>query len=401
MTNRVQDGNGWYEIKKNPISKAGIFPYLGSKIGAPDPNKTYMVLRPPEELSKPETIESFKLLPWVDKHAMLGDPDNEEIPVMPAEKKGVEGTTGEQVEFEGETLYSNIKVFSERLKKTIDSVRDQLSAGYRCRWVFESGNYNGKHYDAIQRDIRGNHLALVDKGRMGADVAVLDQSDECHYFALDSNEEFEMIKDEKHSSAEDMEISEEMIAALMPAIEELVKKSLMEMKEGKEESVEEVIEAKEDMTEIEDEKAEDEFGGKKGDESKSRRDYEGDEKEKMMKDKAHDTAMDSMDNRLSALEKNKPVSFKDIAAMISKRNSLHRQLVPHVGNFACDEMDLDEVVNHGLSQLKLECPQGHGLSVLETYLKAKANTGPVYALDSFDSSQGGESFVDSHYASEA
>jgi len=29
---RVKDFNGWYEIKENPLTKVGVFPYLGSKL---------------------------------------------------------------------------------------------------------------------------------------------------------------------------------------------------------------------------------------------------------------------------------------------------------------------------------------------------------------------------------
>ena len=44
---RVIDDNGWINVEGNPITKAGIFDYLGSEIpGAPDPGKIYQVSRP-------------------------------------------------------------------------------------------------------------------------------------------------------------------------------------------------------------------------------------------------------------------------------------------------------------------------------------------------------------------
>ena len=36
-TARRYDGNGWFEIAANPLSKVGVFPYTGASIGAPDP----------------------------------------------------------------------------------------------------------------------------------------------------------------------------------------------------------------------------------------------------------------------------------------------------------------------------------------------------------------------------
>lgn len=66
---RIKDSNGWIEIKGNPISKTGVFDYLGSSIGAPDAGKIYKVYRPESALNNEETINSFKLLPWIDDHA--------------------------------------------------------------------------------------------------------------------------------------------------------------------------------------------------------------------------------------------------------------------------------------------------------------------------------------------
>jgi hypothetical protein len=171
---RIPDSNGWPEIRKNPISKAGVFPYKGAQIDESlDPDKTYMVLRAPEELSDPDTIESFKLLPWVYIHPnrLLGAGEDRVSP----DEKGVSGVTGEDVFFEGDTLYSNIKLFSADLQELVDSNEArQLSLGYGCKYKISTGVWNGIPYDAIQYHIRGNHLASVPEGRMGPEVAVLD-----------------------------------------------------------------------------------------------------------------------------------------------------------------------------------------------------------------------------------
>src|SRR6188474_2789733 len=57
---RKTDLNGWTEIKGNPLSKVGVFPYLGKQISPKlEPDKTYWVYRPEEELSHPDCINSF------------------------------------------------------------------------------------------------------------------------------------------------------------------------------------------------------------------------------------------------------------------------------------------------------------------------------------------------------
>lgn len=169
-TARQYDLNGWFEIKGNPISKVGVFDYSGAQVGAPpaDAGRIFKVYRPAEELADPETIASFRLVPFINDHTMLGDGYTN------AEDKGVDGVTGEDVYFSDDVLHSNLKIFSKTLAEDIKNGKTEISLGYRCIYDFTAGTYNGQPYDVVQRKIRGNHAALVDEGRMGKDVAVLD-----------------------------------------------------------------------------------------------------------------------------------------------------------------------------------------------------------------------------------
>ena len=170
---KIIDHNNFWYIEKNPISKTGVFPYLGREIGYPglEPNKIYYVLRSEQELMSPEAIKSFELLPITKGHRMLGP---QEQGLTPAEKIPQQGVVGEKVFAEGDTLYANIKVTSEQAKNDINNGLKELSLGYFCRWVKEAGEYKGQHYDFAQKNIRGNHLAIVPLGRMGHDVRVMD-----------------------------------------------------------------------------------------------------------------------------------------------------------------------------------------------------------------------------------
>lgn len=173
MSARNYDRNGWFTVASNPISRVGVFAYKGSSIGAPDANKIYNVYRPAAELSRQETIDSFKLLPFVDDHTMLGKATPTSIA---AERKGVHGVTGDNVVFDATTgtLNSNLKVWSDSLQKTIDKGKQDISMGYLAKYRAEAGVFDGQHYDYVQHDILGNHAALVTDGRMGKSVAVLD-----------------------------------------------------------------------------------------------------------------------------------------------------------------------------------------------------------------------------------
>ncbi len=161
------DYNQFWLIKDNPITKAGVFPYLGKQISPElEPDKIYQVYRPAEEIRK--AADTFKLVPLVDNHTMLGKD------FTPAEEKGVHGVLGEEIKEKDGVLYADVKIFSESLKNLIQNGKKELSLGYFCSYDLTPGEYHGVHYDAVQRDLKGNHIALVNNGRMGHDVRVMD-----------------------------------------------------------------------------------------------------------------------------------------------------------------------------------------------------------------------------------
>lgn len=162
------DNNDFWFFNDNPISRVGVFPYLGRQISREyEPDKTYKVYRPAEELFSPETVKSFKLVPLIEDHEMLG------ADFTPPEQKGVDGVVGENVYGKDNVLFGNIKVFSERLKKRLKNGKKEISLGYYCTYDLTPGEYQGEHYDAVQRNIDGNHCAIVHNGRMGHDVRIM------------------------------------------------------------------------------------------------------------------------------------------------------------------------------------------------------------------------------------
>lgn len=199
---RTYDTNGWFEVPRNPLSKAGVFAYRGATIKAPDPNATYMVYRPAEEIGSPETVDSFRLMPLVDNHTMLGSPSRNGAGYTPAEQKGVHGVLGDRIHFDHDlqTLFGNLKVFSTTLDRSIDDGKVDLSLGYKCKYDWTPGVFNGQAYDCVQRHIRGNHVASVDDGRMGDDVSVMDHNDEFADSAVITFDEKDLIMVEKVKS---------------------------------------------------------------------------------------------------------------------------------------------------------------------------------------------------------
>jgi hypothetical protein len=168
VTAQQTDMNGFIEVENQPLSVAGIYEYYGSEIDAPEPDKLYRVFRSPESLEK--AVPMFTGKPIVDDHTMLGDGQTD------AAKKGIQGAVGDNVYYKDGTIYGNIRLYTSKIKQLIDQGKKELSFGYWSQYEFKSGTWQGKAYDAIQHIVGGNHLALVDEGRMGSTVAVLDHA---------------------------------------------------------------------------------------------------------------------------------------------------------------------------------------------------------------------------------
>ena len=158
----------WY-LPNIPLTKVGVFPYYGQQISPNlEPDKLYMVYRPAEEIASEEALKTLELLPVIEDHAMLGISPG----MMPPEEKGIQGITGTNVHYEDCVVYGDVKIFTEYLKNVINSGKHEISMGYFCDYDYCSGVYNGQRYDVIQRNLRGNHIAIVDKGRMGEEVCI-------------------------------------------------------------------------------------------------------------------------------------------------------------------------------------------------------------------------------------
>ncbi len=409
MTKRVIDTNGWAEIRDNPLSKVGVFPYLGRSIGAPEPERVYMVYRPEEELADPACIDSFKLLPWVDEHEMLG---NEETGYTAAEKKGIQGVIGEEVHYDNGVLKGNIKIFSESLAALIQSGKRELSAGYRCQYEFTSGKYNGQRYDAIQRKIRGNHLASVQEGRMGPDVAVLDHMT----FTFDAKEL--VMADENKPTGEDEDVSlADVVKQLIPLVQALVGSTPNTSTAAQED--EELADAEGQKTPVEDDDdtppTEDEDALVTEDDEETEDEEETTEamdaaiKVLRTASKSVPKAMRvSMDSAIAGLRKasaarTKPKksgkafatfdaadikalrtriaqlergAAKGIMSEISKRDALANRLSAHIGTFDHADKTLTEVAHYGVSKLGISCPKGQEIAALDGYLHGRAVVRP-------------------------
>jgi hypothetical protein len=367
-TAREIDQNGYVTIQRNPITRAGVFQYSGRSLPGADPDKIYNVYRPVEEVSHPDAIRSFRLLPIIDEHEMLGEGYQRN-----AEDKGTHGTTGEDIVFDGEVLYAPIRIFSKTLKNLIDLGKKGLSAGYRCSYEKSSGFFNNLAYDYIQRNIRGNHIALVSEGRMGKDIAVLDSMAFDHFdLALDQTktEESQMADDDKKKETEGKDENEESAG-------ETEEKKGMTLEEATA-TLEELlpkVKALQDlvasMTEVKEEAE-----GAALDEGKEEK--KDDKKEGM--DSAH---ISRLEKRLSAVEGR---GTKHLLAELSSRDRLAKDLTPIIGTFDHAEKTLEEVVVYACDKLEIKAPKGQEQAALQGYLHARKKvSSPIGFVSAMDS----------------
>lgn len=167
---RIVDQDGRLHVEITNISKAVVNPYRGAEIPdferlGLDPDRIYFLLRDPQELEK--AAATFNNIPLLSKH----------IPVTADEpqKEFIVGSTGTDASFEAPYLKNSLVVWDAVAIAGIESREQQeLSSAYRYEADMTPGTYQGAAYDGVMRNIRGNHVALVEVGRAGPDVVVGD-----------------------------------------------------------------------------------------------------------------------------------------------------------------------------------------------------------------------------------
>lgn len=382
------DHNDFWYIKDNPLSKVGVFPYLGKQISSElEPDKIYQVYRPAEELLSDETINSFKLLPIVDDHTMLGT----EPGMMPAEEKGVHGTSGSDVYGKDGKLYGDLKIYSETLKDEIEAGKKELSMGYFCDYELTPGTFDGRHYDAVQRNIRGNHIALVEEGRMGSDVRVMDRK-----ITMDSMKEINsMVKNAKRGIRrvfdEDVD-KRELIREVMA----IAAKPNEDFAGGEEEKIETIAKKLEEMSynrsesgsaDDEDTPEEKDKQVSDNDDEEPKKDGEDEEPKPCAGDEDEDEEKKS---EIKELKESMDAMPKAVFAELAKRDRLYKKIQEktNLGTFDCSLMTEKEVARYACDKLDLGAAKGEEIAVLKGYLKAAGVSEIGYSLDSSVRSRG-------------
>lgn len=160
LSKPVKMSNGWLRIDGR-LTRTGVFTYRNND------GTMRRELRLPEEVFKSDAMQSFALVPVTDEHppGFLDAKNTREYA-----RGSVAGTLRKDGEFvAGELLVTD----ADLIKKLEDGAARELSCGYNCDLDEKPGvTADGLRYDAIQRNIRGNHVAVVAKGRAGPEARV-------------------------------------------------------------------------------------------------------------------------------------------------------------------------------------------------------------------------------------
>ncbi|MDC8803932.1 DUF2213 domain-containing protein [Halomonas pacifica] len=154
------DENGYLE--DSPVlTRTGVFVYQDGKGGI------RRELRRPEDVFAEDSLASYRNKPITKGHHGKVD-----AATVKRHQIGTVTSTGRQ---DGDNVTGDIVIHDPRVIKQ-DGWKE-LSVGYSVDLIEEPGEYNGERYDAIQTNIRVNHLAVVPKGRAGNARLNLDAAD--------------------------------------------------------------------------------------------------------------------------------------------------------------------------------------------------------------------------------
>lgn len=164
--NQIETGEGFLICKNVPIARTGTQDYLGRELGLTDGNadKIIAVIRSPDEVFSEAALASFEGKPVTNDHppGLIGPDDVKNYEMGHAQN--IRRGSGEWADY----MIADLHIHDRDLIDAIQNGKREISCGYECNYVKNAdGTYS-------QKNIRGNHVAVVDRGRAGKRAAILD-----------------------------------------------------------------------------------------------------------------------------------------------------------------------------------------------------------------------------------
>jgi hypothetical protein len=149
------------------VTKVGIFVYRM------DDGKEWREFRPEEEVFKAESLATLKSVPVTNEHPDFGLLTSENA------REVMVGYTSDDVRRMDDKVVSHMTITDKETIQVVESKqKGEVSAGYLLDLEMKPGTWRGQRYDAIQRNIRYNHVAITGVGRAGPEIRIhLDSAD--------------------------------------------------------------------------------------------------------------------------------------------------------------------------------------------------------------------------------
>ncbi len=154
------------------IARTGILDYYAGEVGRDDlqPTDTVRVYRAPDEVFSDQSLRSFA------NKLVTNDHPPDLVNATNSKRFGV-GMSGGSVSRDGIFVKTALHITDEAAIASIEGGKTILSNGYTADLNWTPGvSPEGEHYDGTQMNIRGNHIALVSRGRAGTSCRVADNS---------------------------------------------------------------------------------------------------------------------------------------------------------------------------------------------------------------------------------
>jgi hypothetical protein len=165
--------------------------------------------RPETEVASPDSLASFAGKAITSEHPpVLLDSENT--------KDYQVGFSGTEVVYDNGFVKAVMTITDEdTIKRIMKGDAREVSAGYRVNYDPTPGvTENGEHYDGVQKEIIGNHIAVVRRGRAGPQVKLhLDRQDAADPSLFQTTEERLMTAKVVFDGAE-FEVSESVALAI-------------------------------------------------------------------------------------------------------------------------------------------------------------------------------------------
>jgi len=195
-------------------TRTGVFSYKGAD------GKPFRELRLPDEVFNPDSMNTLAMKPVTNDH--------------PYELVNADNIKDYQIGYTGENIFRNedfldigrVIITDRDAISSVEKGKQEVSCGYSLDLDFVQGYWDGNEvnqdgrgepFDAIQRNITYNHLAIVDRGRAGSQVRLRLDSEHNQV----KEEEVEMPK--ISIDGKEFECSQELADAYEPFVKKVAK----------------------------------------------------------------------------------------------------------------------------------------------------------------------------------